>query len=233
MFTEDQHSDPHGAGHNGEQRDVQTPLLLHEMQSPEEAFGLPAATKRPRQLAVVMLLVVGAVVCIFAMRRFGLGALPAFGGAELDYKPAQATSAASAKQVLAELERSRKAVQVSAEHIKHDPFELAGVAPVEAPVIDPNAGAGEAARRAEEQRLAREKLLAQAFSGLQLQGMMQGATPVARINGALVKVGMTVGEHFTVAAIEGRGVTLTADGKEFVLTLDVGPDESGDSGRRN
>jgi hypothetical protein len=234
MFTEDHHQDSPGGGTGGEhQRDVQSPLLLHEMQSPEEAFGLPPASKRPQQLVVVAMLVVGAVACIFAMRQFGLGALPALGATELEYKPAQATSAASAKQVLAELERSRKAVQVSAEHIKSDPFELAGVKSVEAPLADPNAAAGAAARLAEEQRRAREKQLSDSLAKLELQGMMQGAVPVARINDELVKVGMTVGEHFTVVAIEGRGVTLAADGKEYILTLDMDGGGSGGSRRRN
>jgi len=48
---------------------------------------------------------------------------------------------------------------------------------------------------------------------------MGGRIPLAKINNATYTVGDSVTEWFQIAAIEGRTVTLTADGEEYKLTL--------------
>jgi hypothetical protein len=198
----------------------QSPLLLHDMSSPEEMFAMPRASQRPRQAVVAVLLVAGAVGAIFAMRHFGMGPAVSLAGVDVDYKPAGSASGLSPKQVLADLERSRMAVQVPADHITQDPFELANLRPAaDAPTIDPDLAGRNQAEKLRLAAEARRKLLDTEFGKLKLQGVMGGSAPVARVGGRLYKVGMTVAEHFTVTAIEGREVTLTADDRTFVLTM--------------
>jgi hypothetical protein len=236
MFLDQEQNEGGAAGHGPEERkrEAQAPLLLHDMQTPEEAFGLPPERRRPHQLAVAALLLAGAVACIFAMRQFGLGPSESLAGIDVEYQPG-GTSGPAASQVLRDLERSRKAVQVSADHIKQDPFELVGIG-TELEEIDPDAlSRAERARREEQTRAAlvqRQKTLEDAFSKLHLQSVMQGAVPVARISDQIVKAGMKVGEHFMVSAIEGRQVTLTADGMTFVLEMEQSDGPARPGGKR-
>lgn len=201
-------------------QEAQSPLLLSEMQSPEELFALPKASQRPRQMVVLVILVLGAVGAIFAMRHFGMGPAGALAEVDMDYKPAKIGSGISPHKVLKDLERSRRAVQVPAENIKQDPFVLDNTTPeVEAPVVDPDLARRAEAERLRQQQEARRKAVDTDLQKLTLQGVMGGSVPVARISGKLYKVGMPVGEYFTIAAIEGREVTLKADGQTYTLTM--------------
>ena len=58
------------------------------------------------------------------------------------------------------------------------------------------------------------------------------ARPVARINGEIYKIGMTVGEHFIVTGIEGREVKLFADDETYILSLDDQPKRPGSKRNR-
>lgn len=224
-YFDDQPDDPRDESADGQasplHQEAQSPLLLHDMQTPEQMFAAPRASQRSRQAVVAALLVAGAVGAIFAMRQFGMGPAVSLADIDMDYKPAPSATGLSPKRVLADLERSRHAVQVPAENITQDPFELDSAKPAAAePVID-----HDLARRAELERLrlareAQQKVLADAFAKLHLQGVMGGSTPMARIDGRVYKIGMTVAERFTLSAIEGREVTLTADDRAFVLTMD-------------
>lgn len=198
----------------------QSPLLLHDVSSPEELFAMPKASQRPRQAVVAVILVAGAVGAIFAMRHFGMGPAVSLAGVDLDYKPEGPVTGLTPKQVLADLERSRRAVQVPADQITQDPFELDNLSPAaDAPKIDTNLTARAEAERLRLAAEARQKLIDTEFGKLTLQSVMGGSVPVARIGGKLYKIGMTVGENFTITAIEGRRVTLTADDQTFVLTM--------------
>ncbi len=205
---------------NSPRQEGQSPLLLHDVTTPEESFAMPKASQRPRQAVVAVLLVAGAVGAIFAMRHFGMGPAVSLAGVDLDYKPEGSATGLSPKQVLADLERSRRAVQVPADQITQDPFELDNLRqPVDAPQVDTNLSARAEAERLRLAAEARQKLIDTEFAKLTLQSVMGGTVPVARISGKLYKVGMTVAEHFTITAIEGRRVTLTADNQTFALTM--------------
>lgn len=229
-FFEDS-SDSNGAHETvraEEPREAQAPLLLQDLQSPQEAFGLPKASQRPQQAAVALLLVVGAVGVIFAMRQFGLGPAVSLAGMDVEYTPEEPRTGLSSKQVLADLERSRKAVQVPEGLITQDPFELLNAAASTKstePEIDTDSLTRlEAARRAAEEQKAREaraKEIETAVGRLELQSVMDGSIPMARISGQIVKIGMTVDDLFEVKAIGGREVTLTADGHDYVLSLEI------------
>lgn len=58
------------------------------------------------------------------------------------------------------------------------------------------------------------------FKDLKLETVMQGARPVAIINGKLVQPGDRIG-NFTIKAIEGLTVQLEAGGDLFTLHLDL------------
>ncbi len=202
-------------------KEGQSPLLLSEMQTPEDMFAPVKNGQRANQAVVAGLLVVGAIGAIFAMRQFGMGPALSLAGIDVDYKPAAISAGTTPKKVLADLDRSRRAVQVPAEFITQAPFELDSAhATIAEPTVDPDL-----ARRAEEERLrlAREQHqqeLDGALARLKLQSVMGGSVPIARIDGHVYKVGMRVGEFFTISAIVGRDVTLTADGHSFVLSMD-------------
>lgn len=220
-FLDDQAGDQNSTGGSSASKDGPSPLLLSEMQSPEEMFAPVKNGQRANQAVVAGLLVVGAIGAIFAMRQFGMGPAISLAEMDIDYKPAAISSGTTPKKILAELDRSRRAVQVPADLITQDPFELDNAqAAVTEPTVDPDL-----ARRAEEERLrlareARQQELDETLDTITLQSVMGGSVPIARIDGKVYKVGMTVCEMFTITQIEGRDVTLAADGHTFVISMD-------------
>lgn len=227
-YFEDGAEEAPAQGHAGQgqregvHQEAQSPLLLSEMQTPEEMFALPKASQRPRQMVVLVILVLGAVGAIFAMRHFGMGPAGALAEVDLNYKPTPGGAGVSPHKVLADLERSRRAVQVPAENITQDPFVLDNTTPevAEKPTVDPDLARRAEAERLRQQQEARRKAIETDLHKLTLQGVMGGSSPVARISGQLYKVGMPVGDYFTITAIGGREVTLRADGQDFTLTMD-------------
>ena len=193
--------------------------------SPGEEDPFDATAKRgPRRVVVAALVLLGAAAGIFAMRAIGMGPGAALAGLVLDFKPGASGGTEVSPRLLADLERSKRAVQVPAEVIDKDPFRLRTEAGTPVVADDPEAQArAEAARQAkleEEQRLERERRareLQAAFGRFELQGIMGGTMPIARISGKLVRVGDTLEWGFKVTLIEGRKVVLVAEGTEFVL----------------
>lgn len=57
----------------------------------------------------------------------------------------------------------------------------------------------------------------------QLQGVVGGSRPAARVSGQAVRAGMKLGEYFTVTEITGRSVIIEADGMRFELALGQSP----------
>jgi hypothetical protein len=218
--NEDGGNPEQGSGDSG--RNGQAPLLLHDMQFTEEAMSMPVSSGFSRSAMVAVLVVVAAVGSLFAMRQLGLGPALSLADVAVEYKPEESAKAGAASgKVLADLERSRRAVQVPAENITQDPFELnAEQNNVASPEID-----ADLARRAEMERRqaaleARQQDIEDALDELSLQSVMLGSRPVARINGQIYKVGMTVGEFFIITGIEGRDVKLFADDSTYTLSLD-------------
>ncbi len=220
---------------NGPSRDGQAPLLLHDMQFTEEAMSIPIGSGRSRSAMVAAFVVVAAIGSLFAMRQLGLGPAVSLAEVAVEYTPDEAGKAGiSAHKVLADLERSRRAIQVPAEKINQHPFQLNAEQAMEhSPQID-----ADLARKAEleRQRLALEARLQDietAFDDLSLQSVMLGSRPIARINGEVYRIGMTVSEYFVITRIEGREVTLSADNQTYTLSLDSDPaTRSGSRGNR-
>ena len=117
------------------------------------------------------------------------------------------------RQIMADIENSALPFQAPVEKLQKNPFLLEGNETVEAPldIKLPN-----------QAELDRQKRLADIKSRLgtlQLNGVLQGTVPVARINGKMVKVGDMIEEFFLVAQIHDRCVDLIADGQNFTLNM--------------
>ncbi|MFG0258049.1 MAG: hypothetical protein ACF8GE_09130 [Phycisphaerales bacterium JB043] len=108
-------------------------------------------------------------------------------------------------------------VQVPLDDVRSRPFSMPskGVEdPVEdtRPAHDPNA----AARRAAEMRRA---AIQKAFDSLELNSVITGSIPIARVSGQPVRIGDKVGEFFSVREIRDRSVVLEADEEMYILAL--------------
>lgn len=212
----------------------QSPLLASEGENALDAFSIPTK-KKYSQTGVAMLVLIGAAGVIIGMRQFGMGPAVSFAGLELSYEPAAGAPTIETTKVLNNLDRSRHAVQIPTRYITQDPFvlEATEAAPKTDDSIERQMAEKEkreAAQRKAQQARARE--LQSAYEKLHLQSCMLGSTPMARINNQIVKVGMSIGEFFTVTQITGRQVTLQADGKDFIITLED-PSIKGNSSRHH
>ncbi len=185
-----------------------------------------APVRRSISLGPIMMAVavIAAGGLLFGMRQLGLGPKFTFAGGSLDTQvPEQNKSLAANQEILmAELGALRTSNQVSPDQLRKNPFALAYVVGIAANAqpIDPNDpdAARKAAERGMAERLAkakadRTKNLESAFKELQLQSVLGGQRPVARINGEVFRVGDTVAKFFTVKAIHGRSVDLDVDGE--------------------
>jgi len=159
--------------------------------------------------------------------RSGLAA-----GIKIDYDVEKAKGNANDhKKVLAEL-ATTQAAQVPPEQVQRNPFMMAGsleAFEVGGPTPgDLDQSKSEKAARAEAEKAQkaaeeRRRTIETAFNELDLHSVMGGQTPVARISGQTIRVGDTIGNYFKVQAIQGRTVTLQADGETFTLGMAAGP----------
>jgi hypothetical protein len=202
--------------------------FLAEMRGGESGGDTPIVLSAPgRKVNVQTLVVVGVVVAsaglLYAMRLHGMGAGMKFDGlAKIDYDWTRAgqQSESHEKQVLADLARSGQSVDPLVDHLPKNPFSLDLDAPASTPTpvasIDPNA----AARRAELERQVREKELISKLATLQLNSVMEGRVPLARIGTRLYRLGDKVADDFKVVGVHGRTVELEADGKVYSLSIE-------------
>jgi hypothetical protein len=181
--------------------------------------------RRVSAQVVILLLVVGAsAASLWWMRREGMKVGVNFQEMKLEYSEPDAEKARTYARIMADLARIQTPLDVALCEFGKSPFMLeTGQARVGEPVASPAKGlsaeelaAREAAERAEARRLEIRGLL----ENMRLQGIMGGRVPLARIDGQTLQVGDKVGEFFTVVAIEGRAVTLEADGEKYTLTMD-------------
>lgn len=194
-----------------------------------------AAPKRKFNVQTIILVVVIAASAgmLYAMRRHGMGAGFTFQTVKIDYEWDSISPLTVAKQqrVLDDLARSGQPIKAPVDQLPKNPFvlDLSVAAPVvdpDVPAVDPGA---EAARMAELNRKIREREIQTALATVQLQSVMDGRVPIARINGTFVRVGDTVADVFTVQAIHGRTVELAVDDRVFAVSMD---DPMNDGARR-
>lgn len=166
---------------------------------------------------ILLLVVVVAGGVLYIMRQFGLGTRLELVDVKIDYPidGVRNTDTEQHERVLAALRDSATAVQVPLKEVKKNPFQLglqedrAAPEPVAQTPFD-----REAAERARRQQLIRTT-----FASLELNSVVGGSMPIARISGENVRVGDRVKELFTVSSIRGRTVELVADGEVYTLTM--------------
>lgn len=196
----------------------------------DESGGIADFTSvKPRRRVSLSNIVIALVLTVSAgslylMRQQGKGAGMTFQVTKIDYELDKAgKSDPNHARILAELMRTGTALQIQADKIQKNPFQIETGAPPPIPTatLDPDA---ERRRRTEQERLEmerRERDIATRFAGAELNGVMGGTIPLARINGLTVRVGDTVSEVFTVTEIHAdeRSVVLTADGVNYTLRM--------------
>lgn len=183
-------------------------------------------------------LIVGAVVLavsagvLMGMRAYGARSGINFEkvSAESTYKE-DADRTAAYDRIMADLSRFNKPLDVALEDFGHSPFQSrdGGVQATDTRVTV-GAGPGPTGHESAEQRddrvkAARKAQLMNEVAKLELHTVMGGRVPLARINDETVGLNGAVGP-FTVVAIEGRGVTLEAEGYRFNLTMQAFGDQA-------
>ena len=205
----------------------ENPLAPHMMedgpeQTPEFASFKPKSKVSAQTIVLVAVLVIGSGL-LFAMRRLGMGPGSSIAGIKIEYEPGKSGSADRVDNLLASLDRLDDPVQVPEYLVTRNPFMLDIEAPVEdtpTTAVKPT-GPDQATRNAQQRRLDLQKR----FDQLKIQSIIGGRVPLAKINGETVTVGDAVADFFTVKAISGRSVTLTADDESYTLFMgesDVG-----------
>ncbi len=207
--------------------DPTTGNLLAELSggeaAPAEAVSTPPRFRRrlKTQNVVIGAVIVLSIGALYAMRLYGMGAGITFQTVPIDYQLEKAAGRLTAEQrrILNDLQLSGTPIRVAMAHLNKNPFHLDSesghvIGPRPA-IVDPN-------QQAEEL----ERLIAQTFSRLELNGVLLGRIPIARINGKTVRVGDTVESTFVIKAIHDRTVELEAtNGKVYALT--IGEPDSG------
>lgn len=180
-----------------------------------EAEAEPKTRLSGPMLLVIVVALAGGV--LLAMRQLGLGPRLSMLEVKIDYPLDGETKAnKNHKAILNDL-KSSGIEQVPLEKVQMNPFEWKSLAAQEPVVAGPKEeDPAEVARRALE---ARRVYVKDSLSRLQLNSVLAGRVPVARISGELVKVGDVLGGVFTVKTITGRAVELEADGERFTLAL--------------
>jgi hypothetical protein len=165
---------------------------------------------------ILGLVIAAAGLMLGAMRLAGIGANLDLVNVKIDYPlDGEGGHKKDHTKILSDL-KTVGVDQVPLEEIQMNPFEWKALRAPEAVATDKAPDPAEMSRREREQRIASLK---DAASKLQLNSVMAGRVPVARISGEMVKVGDRVGEFFTVKSIDGRAVEIAADDQVFVLSM--------------
>lgn len=186
-------------------------------------FTAPPTKKISTQImALAAVLLLGGAL-LYGMRMIGIGPLKNLAMAkapDYDMSTVGMNKTADHKRVLAELTANYVQSQVPLENVQRNPFRMPDTMvkqetkPV--PGEDPSKASETQKLRMAEMR---KQKIKDAAAQLHLNGVLDGKVPVARISGEAVRVGDTVAEYFTVTAIHGRTVELTADGMPFTLDM--------------
>ncbi|MEO0484063.1 MAG: hypothetical protein AAF138_10620 [Planctomycetota bacterium] len=176
-------------------------------------------------LAVGALVVAGGL--LYGMRRFGVDAGQALTGLVLDYsveESARTNNNARFERVVADLERSTRPYQIADDKLQTNPFSLpeALLPPVEA--ITDSGTVSRPTTNTRNTGPSKEDLMRAAarkeFSSFNLQSVLGGRVPIAMIDGAMVREGDQLGEHFKVLKIDGRAVRIEdALGDRYTLAM--------------
>lgn len=174
------------------------------------------------QTLVIALVLAASGASLYTMRKQGMGSGIIFTKIKVDYdvdKKGRPANEAQEQRILSDLERSQSPPQALLEKIQKNPFQLdqqtvGGHA--SAPSIDPLA-LGKALR--EKELAERAELIRNAVTAIEVNSIMDGPVPLARINGKIAREGDAIGEFLTLKAIHDRSVDVEADGKVFTINM--------------
>jgi len=185
-----------------------------------ELAGTEGSSRQSLQSGVAVLLFVLAVAggVLFLMRKFGHPGLD-FVLPTIDYPVGQAASARvddpRQQRILRALESGQSIVQVPLDELQRNPFALDEGPSGEEVAINAPTGPSQEEIRARE----RQTLIRRTYEALELNSVVTGSAPIARISGRAYRLGDTIADLFKIVAIKGRQVTLEADGRSFTLVL--------------
>lgn len=212
---------------------AQTSSLLSELRG-GGSLEAPEASKPtnrfPTQIVVIVAVIAVAGALLFTMRQVGRRGGVDVQTKAIDYQRQSTRTPAEEARIIAGLSVTGAPKQVPAEDIQKNPFRLdtdpVPVDPGEALLTDDSAS--ENRRLADEQRKlleARERRrqeIDNALASVDIHGIMGGSTPLARVNGKIVRVGDTINDLLTVTQIEGRSIRVEVDGKVHTITMSDG-----------
>jgi hypothetical protein len=159
---------------------------------------------------------------LYLMRKQGKGAGITFQVSKIDYELEKAPKANSEhERILAELAATRSGAWTIAEkRIQKNPFQIE----MNSPLPPPPDTDLERRKRAEQERMDQERRrqdLMSRLSALELNGVMGGTIPLARISGETVRIGDMVAGQFKVTAIhpDERAVEVIVEGELYTLRM--------------
>lgn len=221
-FLEDLNSDDAGqsstpgASPSGGDGAGESPFLI----GLRESDGAPPPSKSARTgLVALLVALVAAGGGLYAMRTIGLTANVAVAGTEIDYAAKHSPAAVDHGKLIDDLKRSGDVVQIPLTDLPINPFawnaiqeepEPETVEKTPEPTINPE----ERARRE------REREISETLGMLTLDSVLNGSRPVVRISGEIYTLHDTVEGIFTIEKVDGRRVTLSADGETYTLSLE-------------
>lgn len=175
-----------------------------------ESLSTPKKRISTQQVALLGMVALGGAA-LWGMRQHGLQAGMTFAAPAIEYQPPSADKGqqASQQRVLAALERTGMHAQVPAEKFDRNPFSTGikkTVATAGMPTDESNDDQGAREAALEEQKLQERLAL------LQVQGVMGGRVPLARINGAVHRTGDVLDKVFKIKSIDGRSVVIEYPG---------------------
>jgi len=199
-----------------------------------DAFGdgptpFPVSDKPTRKMArvgsqpLIMAVVLGvSTASIFAMRQVGARSGMVFADVVVEYEQEDAAKARTYERIIADLARVQTPLDVALGEFGKSPFMLDDATTVTSADGTPQAGPSAeelAVAEARKREAARREEIKGAAAALELHIVMGS---LARINGQNFQLGDVVNDVFLVTAVDGRSVTLTAEGQTFVLTMAEG-----------
>lgn len=210
---------PDGLTDEGPEHDSSATVAIELLGGSTIDQALPEK-KRPIPDSVALLLLVIAVAGggLFTMRKLGLGSKLQFASVTIDYAIEENAHTGDEDDLLEDL-RNNDIEQVPLSQVQKNPFQLIddGHAVAELPIGPRSENAAEAERR--RQVMERQQMIVRAYAGLDLNSILLGTVPVARISGNTVRVGDLVDGLFHVRTITARAVDLEVDGKMYTLSL--------------
>jgi hypothetical protein len=174
------------------------------------------------------------------MRYLGKVKMVSFDLTKVEYEPSKEDPVAEARfaAVVESLDRSSRPVQVPVQRVAVDPFSYRssvffGPLMPDEPAMVGGADDGQraaliAAERMRREQEERNRQIDAAIEKVQLQGLIGGRRPIARVSGKTLQVGDVIDDVFTVVEIDGRQAIIEANSRRFLLRMNEEPTELDD-----